>query len=131
MTGQPPYSQRRLSFDFDGVLHSYSSGWQGPDVIGDPPVPGMAAALHRLAALGWTLSVCSSRARYPEGKAAMEAWLGEHGFPMGMEISSEKLPAELYVDDRALRFDGCVPAMLEAIDTWRGPWTMGAQIPGR
>ena len=130
MTGTKPF-KKRLSFDFDGVLHSYTSGWQGAEIIPDPPVPGMAAALHRLAALGWDISVCSSRARSSEGVAAIDAWLLENGFPSGMIVSSEKLPAELYIDDRALRFDGCVPVMLEAIDTWKGPWNKGAQASGK
>jgi hypothetical protein len=29
-----------LCLDFDGVLHSYTSGWKGAAVIPDPPVPG-------------------------------------------------------------------------------------------
>ena len=28
------------ALDFDGVLHSYTSGWMGVDKIPDPPVPG-------------------------------------------------------------------------------------------
>ena len=26
-----------LCLDFDGVVHSYTSGWKGADVIPDPP----------------------------------------------------------------------------------------------
>ena len=29
-----------IILDFDGVIHSYTSGWQGADVIGDPPWRG-------------------------------------------------------------------------------------------
>ena len=36
-----------LCLDFDGVLHSYTSGWLGADVIPDPPVPGYAQFLLR------------------------------------------------------------------------------------
>jgi hypothetical protein len=120
-------SGRRISFDFDGVLHSYTSGWLGATAIPDPPVPGMADAIRRLQSLGWEVVVCSSRARYSDGKDAICQWLLDHGFP-GMEITCEKLPAEIYVDDRAIRFDGCVPELLNAIDSWTGPWNRGGQI---
>src|SRR5690606_19100252 len=34
--------------DFDGVLHSYVSGWKGGTVIPDPPVPGAIEWLTKL-----------------------------------------------------------------------------------
>jgi len=36
-----------LCLDFDGVIHSYSSGWKGADVIPDPPVPGAFDFIRR------------------------------------------------------------------------------------
>ena len=31
---------KTILLDFDGVIHSYTSGWKGAGVIPDPPVPG-------------------------------------------------------------------------------------------
>jgi hypothetical protein len=66
-----------LCLDFDGVLHSYASGWKGAREIPDPPVLGAMAFL--VAALGqFEVAIHSSRARYWGGRSAMKEWLIDH-----------------------------------------------------
>lgn len=66
-----------LCLDFDGVLHSYSSGWKGAREIPDPPVPGAMPFL--VAALGaFEVAIHSSRSRYWGGRSAMKEWLVHH-----------------------------------------------------
>jgi hypothetical protein len=110
-----------LCLDFDGVLHSYSSGWQGADVIPDPPVSG-AIAFLREAVQHFTVAIYSSRSHQPGGQAAMRAWLakwaGAHSEP-GADVSFldrikwplEKPGAFVTLDDRALTFTGEWPRM--------------------
>lgn len=66
-----------LCLDFDGVIHSYTSGWQGADVISDPPVEGalefIVKALER-----FEVHILSSRSAYPHGRKAMQQYLIRH-----------------------------------------------------
>lgn len=39
---------KTVIFDFDGVIHSYASGWQGVTEIHDPPVDGIKEAIDEL-----------------------------------------------------------------------------------
>lgn len=66
-----------LALDFDGVLHSYVSGWEGARTIPDPPVPGAIEFL--VGALDhFDVAIHSSRARYFGGRWAMKRWLRHH-----------------------------------------------------
>lgn len=51
-----------VSFDFDGVIHSYRSGWKGAAVIPDPPVEGIKEVIEQLISDGLCVVICSSRA---------------------------------------------------------------------
>ena len=104
-----------LSIDFDGVIHSYTSRWQGVDVIPDMPVPGAFEALQEYSKY-FRVCIYSSRSSTPAGIAAMKYWFKQHGYPCdsigepaGLEFPTEKPPAWVTIDDRCVRFKGTFP----------------------
>lgn len=66
--------KRILVLDFDGVIHSYTSGWQGARVIPDPPVPRAIDFLLR-ALVEFDVAILSSRSHQWGGRRAMKGWL--------------------------------------------------------
>lgn len=63
-----------LCLDFDGVLHSYSSGWKGASTIPDEPVDGAGAYLLT-AVQHFNVAIFSSRSKSILGRRAMKYWL--------------------------------------------------------
>ncbi len=116
-----------LCLDFDGVIHSYSSGWKGADNIPDPPVAGAMDFIRR-ALEHFKVAVYSSRSGQPDGIYAMRKWLRRHWLEEGlagdleMEIEwpTEKPAALITIDDRAITFDGTWPSIdeLKAFQPW-------------
>ena len=106
-----------LVLDFDGVLHSYKSGWKGADVIPDLPVPGARKFCER-ALDHFRVFIVSSRCGQPGGTTAIMNWLTEHKFPMGIAVSVDgrKPAAFLTIDDRAITFTGEWPDMWELLE---------------
>lgn len=129
-----------LCLDFDGVIHSYTSGWKGADVIPDAPVPGAIAFIEG-ARTRFQVAIFSSRSNQFGGIAAMkayledcireylakewglggsdrrevvEAWMEDISFP------TEKPPALVTIDDRAIQFTGQWPTYRELLDFQ--PW---------
>ncbi|MBZ0116005.1 MAG: hypothetical protein K8H88_03345, partial [Sandaracinaceae bacterium] len=122
----PGRKGRTIAVDFVGVLHSYVSGWSGPTAIDDPPVEGALAWLAE-AVERFDVAIVSVRNAYPGAIAAMRGWLREHGLPEAtlqrIRFPVHKPPAELYLDDRAWRFDGRFPRFEEIGQLV--PWTKG------
>ncbi|MBY0526931.1 MAG: hypothetical protein K2R98_26290 [Gemmataceae bacterium] len=96
--------RRTVCLDFDGVLHSYLSGWRGAEVIPDPPIHGTRDAVVRLRQQ-YRVVVYSSRCSTLEGRRAIELWLRKHDIQVD-EVCEHKPPALVYVDDRAIPFRG-------------------------
>ena len=107
-------------FDFDGVIHSYTSGWKGAVVIPDPPVPGIKEAIAEIRAAGYEIVVVSSRCVTGAGVNSIQSWLDSYGIEVD-GIACHKPPAIVYVDDRALYFDGNPKTLLGKITNFK-PW---------
>lgn len=114
--------KKTVVFDFDGVIHSYTSGWKGTAVIHDPPVAGIRDALKEIHDAGYEVVIVSTRCASEEGKEAIEKWLDEYGLSEFVDrVCKEKPPAIVYIDDRAICFDGHPENLLRQIDMFR-PW---------
>lgn len=112
--------KQTVVFDFDGVIHSYTSGWQGVGVIPDPPVPGIKEAIDNIRAAGYEVVVVSTRCTSAEGRIALYHYLKQHHIEVD-DIRVEKPPAIVYIDDRAICFDGHPETLLAKIVNFV-PW---------
>jgi len=109
--------RRTICLDFDGVLHSYRSGWCGAEVIPDPPIHGTRESVARLRQQ-YRVVVLSARCHTAAGRQAVASWLDRHGIVVD-EVCEHKPPAHAYVDDRAVRFRGNWDTLLDEIRDFR------------
>jgi hypothetical protein len=72
-----------ISLDFDGVIHSYKSGWEGPRTIVDEPVNG-ALEFIVTALKKYEVHIFSSRSHYFLGRSAMKRWLRKQYFDVAI-----------------------------------------------
>jgi hypothetical protein len=122
-------NKKILCLDFDGVIHNYTSGWQGPMAIHDGVVPGALEFIIE-AVNHFTVSIYSSRSGQWGGIAAMQNFLitnlqqlmGDDAQAVFDQIQwpKEKPPAFLTIDDRAVTFTGVWPEV-EALKEFK-PW---------
>jgi hypothetical protein len=119
-----------LCLDFDGVCHSYTSGWKGAAVIPDEAVPGLFEFLEQAAPI-FDIQVFSSRSNQDGGIEAMQFWFYEQrkkwraNGGQGSEIVSISFPTEkpaafITLDDRAITFSGVFPDVnwLRSFQPW-------------
>lgn len=122
-----------ICVDFDGVIHSYTSGWQGVSVISDPPVPGAIEWLEKHLPVpdaicsmappheGPIVQIYSSRSKSWRGRRAMKKYLIENGLHPAyiydgvLKFPKKKPAAFLTIDDRAICFDGTFPTADEML----------------
>lgn len=110
-----------VGVDFDGVIHRYGRGWQDGSIY-DLPVEGALDGLRALM-LEYPVFILTSRS-----PSQVAEWLREHGFLAVTDgswngafwditgmllVTSRKLPAAAYLDDRAVRFTSWAQALAD------------------
>ncbi len=116
-----------LCLDFDGVIHSYTSGWgDGAKVVADPPVPNAMRFIVEATEV-FEVNVYSSRSGQLGGIYAMQKWMVRHMMSelhMGagnaecfvteiVQWPLKKPPAMVGLDDRVKQFTGVWPDLDE------------------
>ena len=94
---------KTLCIDFDDTLFNRST---------EEPIQGAVEALRQLTSEGYTILILSSRIN-PElwgdlikfREKEISDWMKQHNIPYD-KIVAFKPPADLYIDDKALRFEG-------------------------
>ena len=109
-----------VTMDFDGVIHSYTSGWQGADKCPDPLVKGIDEVIKDLRK-DYKVVIVSSRAETVEGRLAIRDYLKKYNIEVD-GIGCEKQPAIVYIDDRAICFNGDTTNLAEQVRNFK-PWT--------
>lgn len=112
--------KKTVAMDFDGVLHAYTSPWTKATEINDGPTPGALEAVLQYLDADYEVVVYSSRANDPEGRLCIQDWLEDHGFP-GLEVTSKKPAAILYIDDRGYTFTGSNFPSVDYLRSFK-PW---------
>jgi hypothetical protein len=118
-------NKKTIVFDFDGVIHSYTSGWQGISVIQDPVVPDIREAINYLRMDGYEVIVVSTRCARPDGKLAVIRYLIDNHIVVD-DVVAYKPPAICYIDDRAICFDGDALGLISKIRKFK-PWYQRAK----
>jgi hypothetical protein len=124
------HGRKTIAVDFDGVLHSYKSGWCGVAVIPDEPVPGAFDWLREMVK-HYRVMIFSARCNDAVGVTAMRIWFETWGLEASVAdqfyYEPGKPSAWLFIDDRAKHFYGSFAGLQQPIIERFRPWYYGME----
>lgn len=114
---------KNIYVDFDGVIHSYKTRFTTVTNIPDPPVDGAIAWLEELTKHA-KVTIFTTRMLQGIAQQAIIEWLFNNGLSIStiekLSFSCIKGGADVYIDDRAFKFEGTFPTFEELYNfkTW-------------
>lgn len=118
-----------IAIDFDGVISNYK-GFKGKGVF-EEPVPGSIMAIQCLSLSGHTIIINTTRSE----TWLVEEYLEKHKIPFNYinfcpenqrrHLSPTKVLADVYIDDRNVRFDGNWVATYDEVIKFKPWWKNG------
>lgn len=106
----------RISVDLDGVLN-LGETYRGPHHF-SPVRTGATKFLQSLHDRGFEVVIHTAR---PVDRA--KEWLRQNGLMVHVnDVTNEKLPSRVYVDDRALKFNGDFDSTLADVEEFKAHW---------
>lgn len=107
--------KKDICLDFDGVLNNYK-GWKGEEFLSEMK-DGCPEFLKQLSQT-YNITILTSR-----NVSLVENWLKNYGVLGYIKaVTNKKIPAVLYIDDRALRFNGNYEELLSDIKEFTPYW---------
>lgn len=122
-----------IAVDFDGVIHTYDKGWQDGSIYGEfvpGAVPGLLKIMQRYAVYVHTTRKPRQVALWIERQSGhgidcttrvpYSGFWNERGYLL---VTRRKLPALVYIDDRALLFtswDRTLAELGRRESSWKG-----------
>jgi hypothetical protein len=128
--------RKTICFDFDGVIHDYKEGWKDGSIYGNL-VPGIMFLMIKLLKDN-NVFILSTRNAYQikewfhklhlketniiHPSFTVISYTTEFWNPTNVNtigIANHKLPANIYIDDRGLKFNGNIDDLEEEIKTFK------------
>jgi len=111
-----------LCVDLDDTISDYP-GWEGEGykIVNGKPMTGVQETIDTLRNEGWLVLVYSTRCNFKGGVVATAKFLEDNGIRVD-GVCFNKPPADIYLDDKGMTFDGNWSGMLEKIrsfKTWK------------
>ncbi len=108
--------KKTICIDFDGVIYE-NIRFMGVSNVRGKPVPGALDAIEKLGE-SFKILVHSARCDSDEGFSAVNDWLDANGFLSFVDLVKNKPPASVYLDDRAVCFNGDWGKAIDAIGSF-------------